>query len=296
MTLNKEQRQGSKPRRKVGSRTVAKHGGIFAGHLLGGMVSKIVVALILALIATYVGVSKFTHLFAPHTTISTTVVLGKLIKIEQVHVASRSYPVDVTITQSVGVIPCFLICNHMELKGSGTDDAIVDLTTLTKQDVSIDHGNASVTIRMAAPAIGPAIVNPAACTISSSHGILNSATQDFRNNPNGYRPLYVAAQNKIHNAALHDQGAAPANSSPGSSALSASRRCLSTSASSANRACGWLRPLKLPLGRSAGSPRCNSPILRRGERRAGGDLASLASRRGGPRGRWSPRGRTTPHR
>jgi Protein of unknown function (DUF4230) len=152
------------------------------------------------------GVSKFTHLFAPHTTISTTVVLGKLIKIEQVHVASRSYPVDVTITQSVGLIPCFIICNHMELKGSGTDDAIVDLTTLTKQDVGIDQGNASVTIRMALPAIGPAVVNPAACTISSSHGILNSVTQDFRNNPNGYRPLYVAAQNRIHNAALHDPG------------------------------------------------------------------------------------------
>jgi hypothetical protein len=152
------------------------------------------------------GVSKFTHLFAPYTTISTTVVLGKLIKIEQVHVASRSYPVDVTITQSVGLIPCFIICNHMELKGSGTDDAIVDLTTLTKQDVGIDQGNASVTIRMALPAIGPAVVNPAACAISSSHGILNSVTQDFRNNPNGYRPLYVAAQNRIHNAALHDPG------------------------------------------------------------------------------------------
>jgi hypothetical protein len=104
MTLNKDQRQTSKSRHRVDSRTVTKHGGIFFGHLFGGVVSKVVVALILALIAPYVGMSRFTHLFAPHTTISTTVVLGKLIKIEQVHVASRSYPVDVTITQSVGVI------------------------------------------------------------------------------------------------------------------------------------------------------------------------------------------------
>jgi hypothetical protein len=30
-------------------------------------------------------------------------------------------------------------------------------------------------------------------------------TQDFRNNPNGYRPLYAAAESQIHDAAQHDQ-------------------------------------------------------------------------------------------
>ncbi len=132
-------------------------------------------------------------------------VLGKLTKIEQVHVATRSYPVDVKITQSVGVIPCFLICNQMELKGSGTDDAIVDLSQLSQQDVSIDQSTKTVTVRMPAPAIGPAELNAAAASITSSHGAINSVTQDFRNNPNGYRPLYSAAQTQIHHAAQQDQ-------------------------------------------------------------------------------------------
>ena len=180
--------------------------GRFVGHVLGGMITKVVVAVVLALVAAYLLVAKIEHLnpFQPHTTISTTVVLGKLTKIEQVHVATRSYAVDVRITQSVGVIPCFIICNQMELRGSGTDDAIVDLTTLSKGDVSIDQGTSTVTVRMAPPAIGPASLNPATCDISSSHGVLNSATQDFRNNPNGYRPLYVTAENQIHSAAVHD--------------------------------------------------------------------------------------------
>jgi Protein of unknown function (DUF4230) len=191
--------------------TAAQHGGKFLGrflgHVLGGMITKVVVAVVLALVAAYFVLAKIEHLnpFQSHTTITTTVVLGKLTKIEQAHVATRSYPVDVRITQSVGVIPCFIICNQMELKGSGTDDAIVDLTTLSKKDVSIDQATATVTVRMAAPTIGPANLNPATCDISSSHGVLNSATQDFRNNPNGYRPLYVAAESQIHGTAVHDQ-------------------------------------------------------------------------------------------
>jgi hypothetical protein len=78
--------------------------------------------------------------------------------------------VDVKITQSVGIIPCFLICNQMELKGSGTDDAIVDLSKLSRQDVSIDQSTRTVTVRMAAPAIGPADLHPATWSITGTHG------------------------------------------------------------------------------------------------------------------------------
>jgi hypothetical protein len=205
MTEKANERDDVRPPRLDGQ-AVAKHGGTFLGQVLGGMAGKVAVATVVALVAAFVGITKFAHLnpFTPHTTISGTVVLGKLSKIEQVHVATRSYPVDVTITQSIGIIPCFLICNHMELKGNGADDAIVDLAVLSKHDVSIDQAAGSVTIRMAPPAIGPGIVNPATCTISSGHGILNTPTQAFRNDPNGYRPLYVAADSQIHDAAVHD--------------------------------------------------------------------------------------------
>ena len=185
----------------------ANHGGNFLGHLLGSMIGTIIVATVIVGVAAYLLIAKLENLnpFASHTTITTTVVLGKLTKIDQVHVATRSYAVDVKITQSVGVIPCFLVCNQMELKGSGTDDAVVDLGKLSKKDVTIDQSTDTVTVRMAAPAIGPADLNPAVCSITSSHGVVNGATQEFRNNPNGYRPLYVAAETQIHAAALHDR-------------------------------------------------------------------------------------------
>jgi hypothetical protein len=185
----------------------AKHGGNFLTHLLGSVIGTIIVVVVIVGVAAYLVVAKLENLnpFGSHTTITSTVVLGKLTKIDQVHVATRSYAVDVKITQSVGVIPCFLVCNQMELKGSGTDDAVVDLSKLSKKDVTIDQSTDAVTVRMAAPVIGPADLNPAVCSITSSHGVINGATQDFRNNPNGYRPLYVAAESQIHGAAVHDQ-------------------------------------------------------------------------------------------
>ena len=185
----------------------AKHSGNFLGHLFGGMIGTVIVIVVIAVAAAYLLIAKLEKLdpFGSRTTISTTVVLGKLTKIEQVHVATRSYAVDVKITQSVGVIPCFLVCNQMELKGSGTDDAVVNLATLSKKDVTINQSTGAVTVRMAPPVIGPADLNPAACTITSSHGVVNSATQDFRNNPNGYRPLYAEAEAQIHSTAIHDQ-------------------------------------------------------------------------------------------
>ncbi len=206
MTEKTDQRRETRRLPKVDSKTAATHGGRFLGGLLGGMLSKVVIGVVLALAAAYFGAVKLAHFnpFVPHTTISTTVVLGKLIKIEQAHVATRSYPVDVKITQSVGIIPCFLICNQMELKGSGTDDAIVDLRTLTAQNVNVDQASATVTVWMPPPTIGPSELNAASCNITGNHGVINGATQGFRSNPNGYRPLYAQAYSQVHNAALHD--------------------------------------------------------------------------------------------
>ena len=176
------------------------------GRFFSSVLTKVIIVVVIVLVGVYALLAKVEGLnpFGSHTTINTTVVLGKLTKIEQVHVATRSYPVDVQITQSVGIIPCFLICNQMELKGSGTDDAIVNLAGLSKKDVTIDQSTDDVTVRMAPPTIGPADLDPAACSITSSHGIVNSTTQAFRNNPNGYRPLYQQADAQIHSAAVHD--------------------------------------------------------------------------------------------
>jgi Protein of unknown function (DUF4230) len=208
MSEETEQRHDTKRLPGADREDSGKQRGNFVGRLVGSLFTKILILIVVILVAAYALIAKIENLnpFTSHTTITTTVVLGKLTKIEQVHVATRSYPVDVKITQSVGVIPCFLICNQMELKGSGTDDAVADLSKLSKQDISIDQSTETVTVRMAAPAIGPAELDPAASSITSSHGAINSATQAFRNNPNGYRPLYAAAESQIHDTAARDQG------------------------------------------------------------------------------------------
>ncbi len=134
--MAKDTRQQEDTRRlpEAGRDKAAKHSGNFLGHLFGSLIGKIIVVVVIVVVAAYSLIAKIESLnpFGSRTTITTTVVLGKLTKIEQVHVATRSYAVDVKITQSVGVIPCFLVCNQMELKGSGTDDAIVNLSQLSQ--------------------------------------------------------------------------------------------------------------------------------------------------------------------
>jgi hypothetical protein len=209
MTEDTEQQQhGTRRLPGPGRENLAENGGNFLGRLLRSLMTKVIVLVAIVLVGAYALVAKIENLnpFSAHTTITTTLVLGKLTKIEQVHVATRSYPVDVKITQSVGLIPCFLICNQMELKGSGTDDAVVDLSKLSKRDVSIDQSTETVTVRMAAPTVGPAELDPAACSITSAHGVVNAVTQAFRNNPNGYRPLYATAESQLHDTAQRDQG------------------------------------------------------------------------------------------
>jgi Protein of unknown function (DUF4230) len=176
------------------------------GLLVRSGAAKLVIVVAAVLLLAVGGPIAAAHYFAGrNTAISTEAVIGSLSEIEQVHVATGSFAVNVKITQSVGIIPCFLICDQQELKGSGTDDAIVNLNGLSKEDVSINQSTDAVTVRMAAPVIGPADIDPAACTITNSLGVINSATQGFRNNPEAYRPLYAEAATQVHNAAEHDR-------------------------------------------------------------------------------------------
>lgn len=130
-------------------------------------------------------------------------VTDKLTGIGQISVTG-TYTVNVTITQTVGYIPCFLVCNKMELHGVGSDDAILDLSTLSSSNVEVDSGKSSVTLWIPLPTIGSAFLDPVKSYIASSHGVVSSFTLAFRNNPNGYKPLYAAAEKKIHDQAEHD--------------------------------------------------------------------------------------------
>lgn len=199
--------------RKPDKQTVAKHSGGVFGALIGGLLkslaAKLILATVLAALAYFGVIARVAHLPTPlsqvfhsHTTITTSAVLTKLTKIEQVHVATGTYKVNVKISQSV--FACWLICNKMQLQGTGTDDAILNLSALTAGDVAVNDDGSSVTIWMQPPTIGPAILDPANCNITSSHGVINTLTQSLRNNPNGYKPLYVEGEAQIHDQAVND--------------------------------------------------------------------------------------------
>src|ERR1700733_12851245 len=98
MAKNTGQQQDTRRLSPAGREKAAKHSGNFLGHLFGSMIGTIIVVVVIVGVAAYLLIAKIEKLnpFGSRTTISTTVVLGKLTKIEQVHVATRSYAVDVT--------------------------------------------------------------------------------------------------------------------------------------------------------------------------------------------------------
>src|SRR5579863_8921546 len=85
----------------------ARRGRNFLVRLVSSLITRVIVLPLIGIVIVLALIAKIESYnpFAPHTTINTTVVLGALNKIELVHVATRTYPVDVSITQSVGVIP-----------------------------------------------------------------------------------------------------------------------------------------------------------------------------------------------
>jgi Protein of unknown function (DUF4230) len=202
--------------RQPSKRFWARHGGGVAGAVIGGLLRGLVAKLFLALILTlgaYLGIAKAASLgpFAgsdtfmrPATTITATAVLTKLTGKDELHVATGTYKVNVQLTQSVWGIPCGLVCNQMTLTGTGTDDEILDPSSLSSSDIEVNKRTSAVTLFLPPPTTGPAILNPANCNITSSHGVLSSLAQGLHNNPNGFRPLYAQAESQIHDQALQD--------------------------------------------------------------------------------------------
>lgn len=117
---------------------------------------------------------------------------------------SATYNVNVQLTHSFWIIPCFFWCDQLRLQGSGSDDAILDLSNLTRGDVQVDQGRSAVTIWLAPPAVGPAEMNLAATNVTGHGGIINDMTRISRNNPNASKQLYLAALAQIHGKALQD--------------------------------------------------------------------------------------------
>ena len=79
------QQRDTRPLPGAGRQQTAKPGGNFLRHLLGGLITKVIVVAVIVLVAAYALIAKIENLnpFASHTTITTTVVLGKLTKIDR---------------------------------------------------------------------------------------------------------------------------------------------------------------------------------------------------------------------
>jgi hypothetical protein len=201
-----------RPNKRVAAKYGAGMLGNLIGHLLGSLVGKVVTAAIIAVIAGAALLHAVASVPTPgklidaqqHTTISASAVMTSLGEIQDAHVASATYNVDVQITQSFWIIPCFFWCDQLQLQGSGSDDAILNLSRLARSDIQVNQARSTVTLWLTPPTVGPAELDLAATSVTGHSGIVNDMTRIFRNNPNASKPLYLAALAQIHDRALQD--------------------------------------------------------------------------------------------
>jgi hypothetical protein len=214
MSYEEAPAQGGFPR--PGKHGVAKYGagmiGNLIGHLIGSLIGKMITAAIVAMIAGAAVLHAVSPVPSPgkivvaqpRAAISASAVMTSLDEIQYAHVASATYDVDVQITHSFWIIPCFFWCDQLRLQGSGHDDAILNLSSLTRTNVQVNQGRSAVTIWLAPPAAGPAELNLAATDVTGHSGIVNDMTRIFRDNPSASKPLYLAALAQIRGQARHD--------------------------------------------------------------------------------------------
>jgi len=174
-----------------------------AGHLLGAMTSKLVIAAVLAL-AAFLWISKPANPPRPvinpkPAAASVDVVMTQLTKLDDFHAASATFSASVKVTHKLSFLPCWFWCSSIELHGVGSDDAIVSFASLSAKDIA--SADRTISVRLPAPYVGPASLDLAKCYVTSNQGFVNWAGRLFHNNPDAAKPLYLTAESEIHVAA-----------------------------------------------------------------------------------------------
>jgi hypothetical protein len=159
---------------------------------------------VLAIAAVVTGVIPFSNPFATSTVDrSTPTLLRELSDLSKYSAARGHFQQTIDVEDDVAVLPSFLAGERTTFLASGTVDATVDFSKLSKTAVQ-PNDDGSVTITLPEPTLDRATIDPKTSrVVGRERGVLDRVTGIFNDTPTGEQRFYVMAQDKIGTAAEH---------------------------------------------------------------------------------------------
>ncbi|MFJ4274833.1 DUF4230 domain-containing protein [Streptomyces coelicoflavus] len=127
--------------------------------------------------------------------------------------ASGNFQVVVDLEKDARFLPDAIRGTRTLYVGAGTVDAYVDLGKVGKDDVTVDEGRTSATLRLPHAALGePALDPDRSYAVSKQRGLLDRLGDLFSDNPNGEQAVQKLAARHIGEAAKDSELKARAES------------------------------------------------------------------------------------
>jgi len=164
----------------------------------------------LVAVAAYAGAGKLGSLlpsipnpFSSHTVDRTQPALLKsLTDLSEYHAASGNFQVIVDTEKDTKFVPAFIRGERTVYVAGGSVDAVVDFSQLDERSIQVSPDRTAVTVTLPEPTVAEPTVDPQASrVVSRDRGVLDRIGSVFSDTPTSERPLELAAQAKMRDAA-----------------------------------------------------------------------------------------------
>ena len=128
--------------------------------------------------------------------------LQSLTDLSDYHAASANFQVIVDTEKDTRFVPSFIRGERTVYVAGGSVDAIVDFSQLDERSIQVSPDRTSVTVVLPAPTIADPDLDPEQSrVVSRDRGVLDRIGSALSDNPSTERPLVLAAEDKMREAA-----------------------------------------------------------------------------------------------
>jgi hypothetical protein len=128
--------------------------------------------------------------------------LQSLADLSRYDAATGNFQVIVDTEKDAKFLPAIIKGERTVFVAAGSVDASVDFSKLDERSIQVSEDRRSATITLPAPTVSEPTVDPEASRVAArSRGLLDRIGSVFSDSPTSERPLYLAAQAKMAQAA-----------------------------------------------------------------------------------------------